>query len=1002
MRRSNPRIPFIAFALTSQIVFSSARAADFTVNDGVTDTAAKTLGSAAGQTGTVNPAGILSVSGSTVAITVTGNNETLNNNGTIRQTGTGRVIRDNTGVTGLVINNGSLSNSTAKIQSADADVIQMNQAGGSVTLNNYGTMTSLNPSAGGSQVVDFNAITTGANTVNNFATGIMQASQADVVRPGVNGLVNNSGTILSTSTNGSSSDGVDVQSNTGVTVVNANNWSAAAASTPGSGLIEGARHGITGGPGSDIAFTTTITNNLGGTIQGDNGSGINLDGFSGLQTATIINNGTITGNGHDFSGNLVSRDGDGIDVDGIANITNTGIIRSINAFTIPADGVARSEGITIGGGAVTNSGTIEGLVASGNTNAVGRGITFSGNDITTGPLAGTREAIYGNAVVNNNAGGLIRGQSDSAIAVEGPASGSGYTVQINNNSGATIQGGGATNAAIWVRSDNVPTNPGVTVMNRGTIDGSSSGKAIALGQGNDTVQLFGGTVIGTIDGGAGSNTLQTNGSQTFTGGTILNFQNLNVLGGTTTMNGSNTFTGGATVASGGILIVGSSEVNNSARLIGNVAVSSGAALAGHGGITGSVTNSGTVAPGGSIGTLTVSGNYVQNSGGNLATSITPTGNSVLAVTGTASLAGSFTIDAGSGTYTKKTYTLLTSSGLSGSFSGSSGNLSTYSSLDYYLSYDANNAYLTLRASTVDTQQSLVNNAQALQSIFSMESSVINNGLNYDLPLSEKSNMGIATGARYSRYGTGVLLLGGFRVNDHVRTGLYLDQGVSSSLPAGIELRQHSPLFGAFGVWQARQDGLGAQMKVAAGYNDSDLTVTRPVVGTSDPGSGSTNLVSQAVALVGSYGVHLKGSWIATPYAGIRYTDVKASGYTEAASDTVTSPLSYAGLRQSATTLLAGIRLGGRLSDRISFNGSAGVEHETNNSSTNYTANSSIISGLNPVVFNTNVNRTRPVASLGATVSIDNRQELAFSAVYREEAFSISSTTSVYGTYTIRF
>lgn len=538
MRRSYPRIPLIAFALSSQLTFSSAWASSFTVGDGLTVTVAQTLGNAGSETGTVNATGTLSVSGSTVAITISGINATLNNYGTILQTGTGRLIRDNTGVSGLLINNGSLTNSTALMQSADADVIQMNKPVATVTLNNYGTMTSLNASAAGSQVVDFNAITTGANTVNNFATGIIQASQADAVRPGVNGLVNNSGTIISTSTNGSSSDGVDVQSNTGVNVVNANNWNSANPSTPGSGLIEGARHGITGGlqtsiknPGdietNDIAFTTTVTNNLGGTIQGDNGSGINLDGLSALQTATVINNGTITGNGHDFSGNLLSRDGDGIDVDGLAYITNTGIIRSINAFSIPSAGVAYSEGITIGGGTITNSGTIEGLVAAGNTNAVGRGITLTGNDIIFGPLLGTREAIYGNAVVTNNAGGLIRGDSDSAIAVEGPASLSGFTVQINNNSGATIRGGGVTNAAIWVRSDNVPANPNITVNNYGSIDGSSSEKAIELGKGDDTVTLFSGsTVNGSMNGGDGNDRLNFNGWRGRLSGSVVNWETI--------------------------------------------------------------------------------------------------------------------------------------------------------------------------------------------------------------------------------------------------------------------------------------------------------------------------------------------------------------------------------------------------------------------------------------------------------------------------------------------
>jgi uncharacterized protein with beta-barrel porin domain len=683
MYHAYPRTAIIAVALAMQIASSSAWAASFTVSS--TDNTAKTL--AAGQTGTVTDTGTLSVSGSTVAVTMSGNNATLTNNGTIQQTGSGRVIRDNTGVTGLLVNNGSLTNSTALLQSADADVIQMNKPAGTVTLNNYGTMASLNASGGGAQAVDFNAVT-GANTVNNFATGVIQALNADAVRPGVNGVVNNSGILKSTTTTDSSSDGVDVQNNTGVQITN-----------DAGGLLDGARHGVTGGQvDANTNFTATITNNAGGTIQGENGSGINLDGFNALQTATIMNSGTIIGNG-------VTGDGDGIDVDGIANIINTGIIRSLNAFSLPADGVAKSEGITLGGGSIINSGTIEGLVASGNTNAAGRGITLTGNDITSGPLSGTREAIHGNVAVTNNAGGLIRGDSDSAIAVEGPASLSGFTVQISNNTGATIQGGGTTNAAIWVRSDNVPANPGITVMNEGTIDGSSSGKAIALGKGDDLVRLFGGTVIGTIDGGLGTNTLQTNGTQTFSGATILNFQNLNVLGGTTSMNGSNIFTNGSTVASGGSLIVGSSETDNNALLVSSVTVSSGATLGGYGGIAGTVSNSGYVAPGNSIGTLSIYGNYTQTSGSTYAVEIDALGNSDLILvkdTSPASGVGSAAINGGtadiqplSGTCRWGRYTILTAdNGVSGTFDNLTGTLPSIFMVSS-LSYDPYNVCLDI-------------------------------------------------------------------------------------------------------------------------------------------------------------------------------------------------------------------------------------------------------------------------------------------------------------------
>ena len=57
----------------------------------------------------------------------------------------------------------------------------------------------------------------------NYGTGILQANEADAVRPGVNGFVYNDGTIKSTNNPSSTdgSDGIDAQTNTGITIVNA-------------------------------------------------------------------------------------------------------------------------------------------------------------------------------------------------------------------------------------------------------------------------------------------------------------------------------------------------------------------------------------------------------------------------------------------------------------------------------------------------------------------------------------------------------------------------------------------------------------------------------------------------------------------------------------------------------------------------------------------------------------------------------------------------------------
>jgi autotransporter-associated beta strand protein len=503
-------------------------------------------------TGTVN--GTLSVTGNNVAITVTGSSSIVNN-GTIQQTtvntgsnaGNGRAIRDNTGNLTLTVTNAA----GALIQTADADDFQMNKAGSTVTLNNFGTINSLNASAGGNQAIDWNALNTtiGANTLNNFSTGVISASEADAVRPGVNGIVNNDGLIKSNTNTGSSSDGIDAQTNSGISIFNA----ASAGTGAGTGTIEGARHGITGGDTTGGVFRMSVTNNLGGTIQGDNGSGINIDGINANELVTIANRGTITGNGHDI-GDGKGHDGDGIDVDGLVNVTNSGTIRSINAFGV--GGIEFSEGITAGGGTIVNSGTIEGSVASGNTTAVGRGITIAGVDKDPNDNPIPIQAPYGAATITNS--GLIKGDSDSAI-IFSSALASGFSHTITNQAGGMIQTGSTTAPAILTAADNV------TINNAGTIDGSSSGKAISGGSGSLAINILGGqaTILGDVAGGPGTNTATINpgaGNSFGYAGSISNFSAVEVQSGQVTFSGANTYIGTTHVTGGTLRLEGANRL----------------------------------------------------------------------------------------------------------------------------------------------------------------------------------------------------------------------------------------------------------------------------------------------------------------------------------------------------------------------------------------------------------------------------------------------------------
>ncbi|MEJ2632602.1 MAG: autotransporter-associated beta strand repeat-containing protein [Acidihalobacter sp.] len=576
---------------------SQATAGSFTVDSGDTLHSAQKLKD--GDTGTVKSGGTLSVSGDKVAVDIKGSS-TIDNAGTIEQSGDGRAIRANSGGLNLTVTN----QAGAVIRTHDADVIQMHKSSDSVLFDNYGTLDSLNVSDGGAQAIDFNHIGTGLNILNNYASGVIKASEADAVRPGVNGVINNDGLIKSVTATDSSSDGVDAQSNSGATIVNAANGGAGVA---GTGTIEGARHGITGGNTDTTtagSYTMNVTNNLGGTIQGDNGSGINIDGFNGNEVVTIVNHGTITGNG-------VTRDGDAVDVDGLVNLTNTGTIKSLHAYN------DTSEGVTVGGGTIVNSGTIEGVNSATNADGsvntgTGRGITLAGidkNPNTDAPY-NPPQGIYADTTVTNS--GLIKGDSDAGIAVTGAANG--HTVTIDNLAGGLIEGGGS--AATVYTGGNA-----ATVNDYGTITANGSGKAVDLGSGDSRLNILGGSarINGDISGGTGSSSLNIapGAGKTFVyGGRISNFSAASVGAGRVVLNGANTYTG-ATSVNGGVLEVGDAT-HQGAGLAGGVTVTGGGALRGHGTVAGPVAvNDGVIQGGGATqpGNLTIDGALTQGTDG---------------------------------------------------------------------------------------------------------------------------------------------------------------------------------------------------------------------------------------------------------------------------------------------------------------------------------------------------------------------------------------------------
>lgn len=137
------------------------------------------------------------------------------------------------------------------------------------------------------------------------------------------------------------------------------------------------------------------------------------------------------------------------------------------------------------------------------------------------------------------------------------------------------------------------------------------------------------------------------------------------------LNGISSSYAGAMSVFSGQLIIG--DAAHATAVFGNgtnTVTLFGGTLSGFGTVNGNINNTdGTVAPGGAtLGTLAVSGNYAQGTNGTLAITLSPTAASTLAVAGTATLNGALQLTFNAGTYVTKTFTLLSASAVSGTFS----------------------------------------------------------------------------------------------------------------------------------------------------------------------------------------------------------------------------------------------------------------------------------------------------------------------------------------------
>jgi autotransporter-associated beta strand protein len=413
-------------------------------------------------------------------------------------------------------------------------------------------------------------------------------------------------------------------------------------------IVTGGSAGLTFHAISSAGSASLVTNDGGSTTFVDN---------STAGTATITTNGTgstfFQDNSSAGNATLIAQNGGTIQ---FLQTSNAGLAR----ITVDNGGVtffdaSNASGATI---VVRNNG----LLAFADTSTAGSAnIASSAN----GAVTFYDTSTAGTATITTNSGGSLTFQNSSSA---------GNATLVTNNGGCTCffdqsTGGQArfiTNAGGVVDISRLST-PGTTA---GSIEGTGryilGSKQLTVG-GNDRSTEVSGAISGS-------------------GGSLVKVGVGNLI-----LSGNNTYTGPTSVTAGTLAVNGS--------ITSNVTVGSGGTLGGTGTIAGRVVNAGIIAPGNSIGTLTINGSYVQAAGSIYQVEVNGAGQSdrinVSGTPGTATIqGGTVQVLAQPGSYANiRRYTILNATGgVSGAYAGVTSN---FAFLTPSLAYDANNVFLIL-------------------------------------------------------------------------------------------------------------------------------------------------------------------------------------------------------------------------------------------------------------------------------------------------------------------